>query len=104
MIRIEHLRKEYPTAVPLQDVNVEIHKGDVISVIGHSGTSKSTLIRCLNLLDQPTSGKILIGDEEITVKGANVARIQRKMGIELLRSIYNIQAFLEEMCVQIILP
>ena len=81
MIRIEHLRKEYPTAVPLKDVNVEIHKGDVISVIGPSGTGKSTLIRCINLLDQPTSGKIFIDDEEITAKGADVARIRRKMGM-----------------------
>ena len=81
MIRIEHLRKEYPTAVPLKDVNVEIHKGDVISVIGPSGTGKSTLIRCINLLDQPTSGKIFIDEEEITAKGADVARIRRKMGM-----------------------
>ena len=81
MIRIEHLRKEYPTAVPLKDVNVEIHKGDVISIIGPSGTGKSTLIRCINLLDKPTSGKIFIDDEEITAKGANVARIRRKMGM-----------------------
>ena len=81
MIRIEHLRKEYPTAVPLKDVNVEIHKGDVISVIGPSGTGKSTLIRCLNLLDQPTSGKIFIDGEEITAKGSDVARIRRKMGM-----------------------
>ena len=81
MIRIEHLRKEYPTAVPLKDVNIEIHKGDVISVIGPSGTGKSTLIRCINLLDQPTSGKIFIDEEEITAKGADVARIRRKMGM-----------------------
>ena len=81
MIRIEHLRKEYPTAVPLKDVNVEIHKGDVISVIGPSGTGKSTLIRCINLLDQPTSGKVFIDEEEITAKGADVARIRRKMGM-----------------------
>ena len=81
MIRIEHLRKEYPTAVPLKDVNVEIHKGDVISVIGPSGTGKSTLIRCINLLDQPTSGKVFIDDEEITAKGCDVARIRRKMGM-----------------------
>ena len=81
MIRIEHLRKEYPSAVPLKDVNVEIHKGDVISVIGPSGTGKSTLIRCINLLDQPTSGKIFVDDEEITAKGADVARIRRKMGM-----------------------
>ena len=81
MIRIEHLRKEYPTAVPLKDVNVEIHKGDVISVIGPSGTGKSTLIRCINLLDKPTSGKIFIDGEEITAKGSDVARIRHKMGM-----------------------
>ena len=81
MIRIEHLRKEYPTAVPLKDVNVEIHKGDVISIIGPSGTGKSTLIRCINLLDQPTSGKVFIDGEEITAKGADVAKIRRKMGM-----------------------
>ncbi|MBR6522573.1 MAG: amino acid ABC transporter ATP-binding protein [Oscillospiraceae bacterium] len=81
MIRIEHLRKEYPTAVPLKDVNVEIHKGDVISVIGPSGTGKSTLIRCINMLEQPTSGKIFVDGEEITEKGCDVARIRRKMGM-----------------------
>jgi polar amino acid transport system ATP-binding protein len=81
MIRIEHLRKEYPTAVPLKDVNVEIHRGDVISVIGPSGTGKSTLIRCINLLDKPTSGKVFIDDEEIAAKGSDVARIRRKMGM-----------------------
>ena len=81
MIRIEHLRKEYPTAVPLKDVNVEIHKGDVISVIGPSGTGKSTLIRCINLLDTPTSGKIFVDGEEITARKIDVARIRRKMGM-----------------------
>ena len=81
MIRIEHLRKEYPTAVPLKDVNVEIHKGDIISVIGPSGTGKSTLIRCINLLDKPTSGRIFIDGDEITAKGSDVARIRRKMGM-----------------------
>jgi polar amino acid transport system ATP-binding protein len=81
MIRIEHLRKEYPTAVPLKDVNVEIHKGDVISVIGPSGTGKSTLIRCINLLDKPTAGKIFVDGEEITAKRSDVARIRRKMGM-----------------------
>ncbi|MBQ5792858.1 MAG: amino acid ABC transporter ATP-binding protein [Clostridia bacterium] len=81
MIRIEHLRKEYPTTVPLKDVNVEIHKGDIISVIGPSGTGKSTLIRCINLLEKPTSGKVIINGEEITAKGSDVARIRRKMGM-----------------------
>ena len=82
LIRIEHLRKEYTNdVVPLKDVNVEIHKGDVISVIGPSGTGKSTLIRCINLLDKPTSGKIFVDGEEITAKGVDAARIRRKMGM-----------------------
>ena len=55
MIRIEHLRKEFPLTVPLKDVNAEIEDGEVISIIGPSGTGKSTLLRCLNLLETPTS-------------------------------------------------
>lgn len=81
MIRIEHLRKEYPTATPLKDVNVDIHHGDIISVIGPSGTGKSTLIRCINLLTKPTSGKIFVNGEEITAKGYDVSKIRRKMGM-----------------------
>ena len=50
MIRIEHLRKEYANVTPLKDVSVTINNGDVISVIGPSGTGKSTLIRCIDLL------------------------------------------------------
>ena len=55
MIRIEHLRKEYPNVTPLIDVSVEINDGDVISVIGPSGTGKSTLLRRIKLLEKPTS-------------------------------------------------
>ncbi len=52
LVKIEHLRKEYPNVTPLKDVTVEINKGDVISVIGPSGTGKSTLLRCLNQLEK----------------------------------------------------
>ena len=62
MIRIEHLRKEYPNAIPLKDVNVEIHDGDVIAVIGPSGTGKSTLLRCINRLEEPTAGHIWVDE------------------------------------------
>ena len=51
MIKIEHLKKEYPNVTPLKDVSVEIYDGDVISVIGPSGTGKSTLLRCINMLE-----------------------------------------------------
>ena len=81
MIRIEHLRKEYPTATPLRDVNVRIHKGDVISVIGPSGTGKSTLIRCINMLETPTSGNIWVGDQCITDPKCDISKVRQKMGM-----------------------
>ena len=81
MIRIEHLRKEYPNITPLRDVNVEIHKGDVISIIGPSGTGKSTLIRCINQLETPTAGQIFVDGECITDKKCNINKIRQKMGM-----------------------
>lgn len=79
MIRLEHLRKEYELACPLQDVNVTINKGDVICVIGPSGTGKSTLLRMINLLEKPTSGKIFFNDEEITAKNYKPENARKKM-------------------------
>lgn len=81
MITVSHLRKAYPNAVPLKDVSVTINDGDIISVIGPSGTGKSTLIRCLNLLDKPTSGTITVGDTEITAKGCRISEVRKKMGM-----------------------
>ena len=81
MIKIEHLRKEYETVVPLEDVSVEIYDGDIISVIGPSGTGKSTLLRCINLLERPDSGKVFIDDEEITAKNCDINRIRQKLGM-----------------------
>ncbi len=81
MIRIEHLRKEYPNVTPLKDVSVEIRDGDVISVIGPSGTGKSTLLRCINRLEKPTSGRIWVDDVEITDPKCDINRVRQKMGM-----------------------
>ena len=54
MIELRHLQKKYSDVTPLEDVNTMINDGDVISVIGPSGTGKSTLIRCINMLDPPS--------------------------------------------------
>ena len=81
MIRIEHLRKAYPNITPLKDVNVTINKGDVISIIGPSGTGKSTLIRMINMLETPTSGSIYVDGECITDKKCDITKIRRKMGM-----------------------
>ena len=81
MISIQHLQKAYPGVTPLRDVNAEIDKGEVISIIGPSGTGKSTFLRCLNLLETPTAGQILVDGENITAKGADIAGLRRKMGM-----------------------
>ncbi len=81
MIRIEHLKKEYPDVIPLKDVNVEIRDGDVISVIGPSGTGKSTLLRCINQLEKPTSGRVWVDGVEITDPKCDINRVRRKMGM-----------------------
>jgi polar amino acid transport system ATP-binding protein len=78
LIKIEHLRKEYPNVTPLKDVSVEINKGDVISVIGPSGTGKSTLLRCLNRLEEPTSGTITLDSEVITSPSCDISRVRRR--------------------------
>ena len=81
MIRIEHLKKQYPNVTPLSDVSVEIHDGDVISVIGPSGTGKSTLLRCINQLEKPTAGRIWLDDVEITASGCDLNKVRRRMGM-----------------------
>jgi len=81
MIKIEHLKKEYPNVTPLKDVSVEIHDGDVISVIGPSGTGKSTLLRCINQMEKPTAGRVWVDGEEITDKKCDINRVRQKMGM-----------------------
>ena len=81
MIRLDHLKKVYPNVTPLSDVNAEINTGDVISVIGPSGTGKSTLLRCINLLERPDGGKIYFEDEEITSPKCNIYKVRQKMGM-----------------------
>ena len=82
MIEIKHLRKEFDdNTIPLNDVNMVINKGDVIAVIGPSGTGKSTLLRCINMLTEPTSGNIIVDGEDITAKGCDLNEVRKKMGM-----------------------
>ena len=81
MIELIHLEKKYGNATPLKDVNVVINDGDVISVIGPSGTGKSTLIRCINMLERPTGGQILLDGVDITAPKYDLTMARRKMGM-----------------------
>ncbi len=82
MIQIEHLKKVFDDdTIPLKDITVTINDGDVISIIGPSGTGKSTLLRCINMLSEPTSGRIIVDGQDITRKGCNLNAIRKKMGM-----------------------
>ena len=80
-VRLVHLRKSYGSLEVLRGITADIHRGEVISIIGPSGTGKSTLLRCLNLLEQPTGGSIVVDGEDILVKGYPVNRLRQKMGM-----------------------
>ena len=81
MIELKHVRKEFAQSVPLKDINTIIRDGEVVSIIGPSGTGKSTLLRCINLLEKPTSGQILIDGEDITAPKYSVIALRRKVGM-----------------------
>lgn len=81
MIHIRHLRKQFDAEEVLADINLEIRKGEVITIIGPSGTGKSTLLRCLNLLEMPSGGSIEINGESITTAGADIPRLRQRMGM-----------------------
>ena len=83
MLRIENLEKRYQTGdLALNNVNLEIPKGQVMALIGPSGAGKSTLIRCVNRLVEPTGGKVFLGDLELAHLGATeLRRARRRMGM-----------------------
>ncbi len=81
MIEIKHLKKEYEEATPLKDVNAVINDGDIIAIIGPSGTGKSTLMRCINQLEKPTSGEIIFNGKVITDPKCKINKVRQKMGM-----------------------
>ena len=81
MIRVENLYKSFGSLLVLDNINETIQEGEKVVVIGPSGSGKSTFLRCLNLLEKPSSGFVFIEDEEITAKKCNINVVRRKMGM-----------------------
>ena len=85
MITVEGLRKSFHTmngtVEVLKGIDQKIEKGEKVVIVGPSGSGKSTFLRCLNLLEQPTEGKIWFEDEEITNPKCDINRLRRKMGM-----------------------
>ncbi|WP_299190179.1 amino acid ABC transporter ATP-binding protein [uncultured Campylobacter sp.] len=81
MIEISNLTKYYGELLVLDGISKTINKGDIVAIIGPSGGGKSTFLRCLNLLETPTSGTIKIDGKDITDKGTNINEIRRKVSM-----------------------
>ncbi|WP_418301771.1 amino acid ABC transporter ATP-binding protein [Lysinibacillus fusiformis] len=81
MIKIEDLHKSYGQNEVLKGISTEIKEKEVIAIIGPSGSGKSTFLRCLNLLENPTSGKVTIAGDVLTDKGTNIMKIREEVGM-----------------------
>lgn len=81
MLKVEHLYKSFNDHNAVIDASLEIKQGDILSIIGPSGSGKSTFLRCLNLLETPSSGKIFLDGEQINSKKCDINRIRQKMGM-----------------------
>ena len=83
LISVQHLVKEYNHGAvhALNDCNLDIHKGEVVAIIGPSGSGKSTLLRSLNLLEEPTSGAIFFDGADLAGKSVNIDQHRQKMGM-----------------------
>ncbi|QIZ77707.1 amino acid ABC transporter ATP-binding protein [Ferrimonas lipolytica] len=81
MIKVQNLHKSYGDNQVLNGISEHIKAGEVVSVIGPSGSGKSTFLRCLNLLEQPTSGDIIIEGESITAANACVDKLRQNVGM-----------------------
>lgn len=81
LIQVKNLKKSFGQNAVLDGVTVDIYKGDVVCVIGASGSGKSTFLRCLNLLEEPTGGQILFEGTDITDKKSDINKHRQKMGM-----------------------
>lgn len=81
MIAVNNLQKEYGKLKVLRGISETIRENEVVCVIGPSGSGKSTFLRCINLLETPTSGEIYIGGEQINKKDVDINQIRKKLGM-----------------------
>ena len=81
VIRVRGLKKDFDNLSVLKGIDVDIHKGDVVCVIGASGSGKSTFLRCLNLLENPTGGNIEFDGVNLTGKKVDLDLHRQKMGM-----------------------
>ena len=79
IIELQHLQKQFGTHDVLRDINLSVEKGEVLSIIGASGSGKSTMLRCINLLETPTGGCVLYRGQDVTT--LDLSRYRAKVGM-----------------------
>ncbi|MEH1903950.1 MAG: amino acid ABC transporter ATP-binding protein [Nostoc sp.] len=79
IIRTEFLCKSFGKLDVLKDISTEIHQGEVVAILGPSGSGKSTFLRCMNLLERPTKGRIYFQEQEITHPKVNIAKVRQQL-------------------------
>ena len=87
IIEIEHLKKSFGDNLVLKDISMNVNKGEVVTIIGASGSGKSTFLRCINLLETPTDGKIMYQGENVLAPGYNLPKYRTHLGWCSSRSI-----------------
>lgn len=81
MLEVKNLKKKFGKLEVLKGINLKVEKGDIIAIIGPSGCGKSTFLRCLNMIEAPTSGSIIFEGEDITKKDVDLSRVRAKIGM-----------------------
>lgn len=81
IIEIRHLKKHFGSLQVLHDIDFTIEKGEVVTIIGSSGSGKSTMLRCINMLETPSGGEILFHGKNIAEKGMNVNQYRSRVGM-----------------------
>ncbi|WP_019238342.1 MULTISPECIES: amino acid ABC transporter ATP-binding protein [Enorma] len=81
ILSIRHLSKRFGSLEVLKDISFDVRKGEVVVVLGPSGSGKSTMLRCLNRLEEPTSGEIIFEGDDICQKGVDVNDVRKRMGM-----------------------
>lgn len=81
ILEIKHLKKSYEQNEVLKDISLTVHSGEVISIIGSSGSGKSTFLRSINLLEEPSGGEILYRGENVLAENYNLTHYREKLGM-----------------------
>jgi polar amino acid transport system ATP-binding protein len=81
IVVIEDLRKSFGTIEVLRGIDLEVRKGEAVVIVGSSGSGKSTCLRCINRLEEPTGGRILVGGQEVTGKAVDLNALRRRIGM-----------------------